>query len=166
MKKKPSKSQENPSFIRARSGHILELNPSVMAEERSYKIPFNLVLCQSRKVVYVDEESQPTVRESHNFIRNVSFQDAHNSIHKLWHSPNFHGNKYYAIPTRVANGAVLDTTFCLGILARIQEKICRHQQIIFQIIFIFLLLYFIYLFWLWSLHVEVPRPGIKPLPQQ
>ena len=82
-----------------------------MVKEEFCKIPFNLIfLVISEEVVYVDEGTELLVRKSHNFIRNTSCQDAHNSIHTLEYSLFLDSNisKYYEIPTRVANGAVLD----------------------------------------------------------
>lgn len=82
-----------------------------MVKEESCKISFNLILLViSEEVVYADDGTELLVRKSHNFIRNTSCQDAHNSIHTLEYSSflGFNIDKYYEIPRRVANGAVVD----------------------------------------------------------
>ena len=51
--KKKKKKERKPSCIRARSGHILKQNLSVMSEEGSCKIPFNLVLLVNPGKLYM-----------------------------------------------------------------------------------------------------------------
>ena len=50
---KKGKKEKKLSCIRARSGHILRQNLSVMSEEASCKIPFNLVLLVNPGKLYM-----------------------------------------------------------------------------------------------------------------
>ena len=103
-----------------------------MVKEQSCKIPFNLIfLVISEEVVYVDEGSELLVRKSHSLIRNTSCQDAHNSIHTLEYSLflDFSINRYYEIPTSVANSAVLDKmNILLGEYLHLPRKRYNHHQ--------------------------------------